>query len=68
MTRLSCHIGPQLELRSEKCDDILGQTNEGFARGGGVNSAFPGYWVVKDPLFHVTAELLSLSLGNFAWF
>jgi hypothetical protein len=61
-------FGPRLELHSEKCDDILVQTYKGFARGGGVNSAFPGYSVVKDPLFHVTAELLSLSLGNFAWF
>jgi hypothetical protein len=41
---------------------------KGFARGGGVNSAFPAYSVLTGPLFHVTAELLSLSLGNFAWF
>ena len=37
-----------------------------FAEGG-VNSAFPDY-SVPGPPFHVPPELLSLGLGNFAWF
>jgi hypothetical protein len=40
---------------------------EPLVREGGANSAFPVYSVQKGR-FHVAAESLSLSLGNFAWF
>jgi hypothetical protein len=45
------------------------RSGEPFAQEDGVSSsAFPGYSILKGPLFRVIAELLPFSLGNFARF